>query len=169
MNDLRTCRTVTPNFWDISGSPNLTVTPQGANARDFAVPNGGNPSLFLASPFGHNNNNCNGANAASCFDYAAAHKNGAGTDSTLLLDVTTARAWRCQISWPTAKASASRRRSIKAAMARPFVWRRTVPRSGAADLDHVACGSGGPGALPAPSQAFRKSPVAGATGRSTNI
>jgi hypothetical protein len=75
-------------LWDIGGSPNLTVTPQGGNAGNFAVQNSGNPSLYLASPFGHNSNNCSGQNATSCFDYAVAHKNGAGTDSTLLMDVT---------------------------------------------------------------------------------
>jgi hypothetical protein len=75
-------------LWDIGGSPNLTVTPQGGNAGNFAVQNSGNPSLYLAAPFGHNSNNCSGQNATSCFDYAVAHKNSAGTDSTLVLDVT---------------------------------------------------------------------------------
>lgn len=75
-------------LWDISGSPNLTIALQGSNAGNFAIQNGGQPSLYLASPFGHNNNNCSGGNASSCFDYAIARKNISGTDSTLVFDVT---------------------------------------------------------------------------------
>jgi MYXO-CTERM domain-containing protein len=75
-------------LWDITGSPNLTVTAQGSNSSDFAVQNSGNPNLYLASPFGHNNNNCNGANAASCFDYAVARKDISGSDTALVLDLT---------------------------------------------------------------------------------
>jgi hypothetical protein len=76
-------------LWDSSGSPNLTVALQGTNSGDFAVQNSGTSSLYLASPFGHNNsNNCNGFNATSCFDYAVGHSNGAATDTTLVFDVT---------------------------------------------------------------------------------
>src|ERR1043165_549425 len=75
-------------LWDIGNSPNLTITPQGNNASHFAVQNSGNPSLYLASPFGHNNNNCSGQNATSCFDYGVAHKDSSGMDSTLAFDVT---------------------------------------------------------------------------------
>jgi MYXO-CTERM domain-containing protein len=75
-------------LWDISGSPNLTITLQGSNSGNFAVQNSGNPSLYLASPFGHNNNNCNGSNGTSCFDYAVAHNNGSGTDTSLVFDAT---------------------------------------------------------------------------------
>jgi MYXO-CTERM domain-containing protein len=75
-------------LWDITGSPNLTITPQGSNSSDFAVQNSGNPGLYLASPFGHNNNNCNGANAASCFDYAVARSDISGSDTALVFDVT---------------------------------------------------------------------------------
>ena len=75
-------------LWDITGSPDLTITPQGSNASDFAVQNSGNPNLYLASPFGKNNNNCNAANATSCFDYAVARNNISGSDTKLVFDVT---------------------------------------------------------------------------------
>ena len=75
-------------LWSINGDPNLTVTLQGSNASDFTVQNSGNASHYLANPFGNNPNNCNGNNANSCFDYAVAHKNGSGTDTTLAFDVT---------------------------------------------------------------------------------
>lgn len=76
-------------LWDISGSPGLTITPTGSNAGHFAAQNGGNPSLYLATPFGHNNsNNCNGFNSSSCFDYAVSHNNAAAADNKLVLDVT---------------------------------------------------------------------------------
>jgi len=76
-------------LWDISGSPNLTITPQSTNAGNFAGQNNGNSSLYLASPFGHNNsNNCNGFNANSCFDYGIARNNVAGSDNVLVFDVT---------------------------------------------------------------------------------
>lgn len=75
-------------LWDIAGSPDLTIAAQGANAGHFAAQNGGAPSLYLASPFAHNNNNCSGQNATSCFDYAVAHKNDSGADSILVFDVT---------------------------------------------------------------------------------
>jgi MYXO-CTERM domain-containing protein len=75
-------------LWNITGNPGLTITPQGSNAGDFAVQNNGNPNLYLASPFGHNNNNCSGANATSCFDYAVARNNISGSDTQLVFDVT---------------------------------------------------------------------------------
>ena len=76
-------------LWDIAGSPDLTVTPTDSNAGHFTTQNGGDPSLYLATPFGHNNsNNCNGFNASSCFDYAVGHNNSAAADNKLVLDVT---------------------------------------------------------------------------------
>jgi len=75
-------------LWNISGSPGLTISLQGSNSGNFAVQNSGNPSDYLANPFGNNPNNCNGGNAVSCFDYAVAHNNGAGTDTSLIFDVT---------------------------------------------------------------------------------
>jgi len=75
-------------LWDITGSPDLAITPQGSNAGNFAVQDGGNPNLYQASPFSKNNNNCNGANAASCFDYAVARNDISGSDNKLVFDVT---------------------------------------------------------------------------------
>ena len=73
--------------WNILPSSNLTVALQGANSGNFSTQNSANAgNLYPASPFTKNANNCNGANAASCFDYAIGHTT--GTDNSLVFDVT---------------------------------------------------------------------------------
>lgn len=73
--------------WNVTGSPALTVTVNGSNAGDFTQQNmTAGTHLFVANPFSKNANNCNGANAAGCFNYAISHTS--GTDTSLVFDIT---------------------------------------------------------------------------------
>jgi hypothetical protein len=79
--------------WNVASNPALTIS-NVSNTTDFTPKSAASGQLYQAAPvqsgtpFSKNANNCNGANAAGCFQYAIAHT--AGTDTTLTFDVTKA-------------------------------------------------------------------------------
>ncbi|HWU55052.1 MAG TPA: PEP-CTERM sorting domain-containing protein [Rhizomicrobium sp.] len=79
--------------WNVTGNPALTIS-NLSNSSNFTPQSAASGQLYQAAPvlqgnpFSKNPNNCSGANAAGCFQYAIAHT--AGTDTQLIFDVTKA-------------------------------------------------------------------------------